>query len=79
MNWQFSLAAQEANHIPGCIKSSVASGVTEGIPPIYSTLMRSHLEHCISSAVPNIRSTQTCWSESRMGHKDDQRVAASLL
>jgi len=44
---QCALAAQRANRILGCIKSSVGSRAREGILPLYSTLMRPHLESCV--------------------------------
>ncbi|KAJ7397943.1 hypothetical protein BTVI_130395 [Pitangus sulphuratus] len=47
MSWQCALAAQKANCILGCIKSSMDSSVREGILPLYSALMRPHLENCI--------------------------------
>jgi len=34
--WQCELAAQKANHILGCITSSVASRASEGILPLCS-------------------------------------------
>jgi len=57
MTQQCALTAQKASHILGCIKSSVVSGLREEILPLYSTLVRPHLESCIQLWSPQHRKT----------------------
>jgi len=47
MRHQCASAAQNVNHVLGCIKRSMASRSREGILPLYSALVRPHLESCV--------------------------------
>ena len=55
MSQQSVLGTWKANGILGCIKRGVKRKKMELIVPLYTALMRPHLEYCIQTWGPQLR------------------------
>jgi len=63
MSQQCTLVAKQASGILVCMKKIVASRLREVLLPLYTALVRPHLEYLSSSGLPSSRKMRSYWRE----------------
>ncbi|KAJ7405125.1 rna-directed dna polymerase from mobile element jockey-like [Willisornis vidua] len=76
---QFASAANKANTMPGCINKGITSRDKEITIPLYTVLVRPHLEQC-SVLAPALEERYEQAEECpEKGSKDDQRTGKPAM